>query len=260
MEQKKVQAIIIYTVIGLVSVFFLTRLSEFLVHGVGVAEYLDQKQTTVMQITAASTAASTAISMLPGDMGTAIADKMADMSTYSMLVLCAIFLEKYLVSVTGSLAFGIIFPAVCLLLVLNELVFNKTAFKEMCFKFLCVGLLVYAVVPISVMTSKSIEESYQASINTTVETALESAQEIENNSADESLLDKFLDTVTGGASAVMRNFEGTLNQFTQALSVLIVTSCLIPLIVLAFFWWLLKMLVRGVGLDPESYRLKLTEK
>ena len=55
---------------------------------------LQAKQETVLGLTAASTAASAAITLLPGDTATPIADKLADLSGYFLIVLCAIFLEN----------------------------------------------------------------------------------------------------------------------------------------------------------------------
>lgn len=52
---------------------------------------LEEKQETVLELTAASTAASAAITLLPGDTATPIADKLADLSGYFLIVLCAIF-------------------------------------------------------------------------------------------------------------------------------------------------------------------------
>ena len=47
-----------------------------------------------MKLTAASTAASAAVSALPGDTGSAIAEKLADLTSDFLIVLCAIMLEK----------------------------------------------------------------------------------------------------------------------------------------------------------------------
>ena len=62
---------------------------------------LDDKKTTALELTAAATAASAAITLIPGDAGTPIADKLADLSSYFLIVVCAIYLEKYLVTITG---------------------------------------------------------------------------------------------------------------------------------------------------------------
>ena len=66
---------------------------------------LDDKKQTVMELTAASTVTSALITLLPGDTATPIAEKMADVSGYLLVVLCAIYLEKYLVTITGYVAF-----------------------------------------------------------------------------------------------------------------------------------------------------------
>ena len=76
---------------------------------------LQAKQETVLELTAASTAASAAITLLPGDTATPIADKLADLSGYFLIVLCAIFLEKYLLTITAGAAFRLLFPLACLL-------------------------------------------------------------------------------------------------------------------------------------------------
>ena len=72
---------------------------------------LEEKQETVLELTAASTAASAAITLLPGDTATPIADKLADLSGYFLIVLCAIFLEKYLLTITAAAAFKVLIPA-----------------------------------------------------------------------------------------------------------------------------------------------------
>ena len=72
---------------------------------------LEEKQSTVLELAAASTAASAAITLLPGDAATPIAEKLADISGYFLLALCAIYLEKYLLTVTAYAAFRLLVPA-----------------------------------------------------------------------------------------------------------------------------------------------------
>ena len=73
-----------------------------------------------MKLTAASTAASAAVSALPGDTGSAIAEKLADLTSDFLIVLCAIMLEKYLLTITGYAVFRFILPAVCVLLIVRQ--------------------------------------------------------------------------------------------------------------------------------------------
>ena len=78
--------------------------SEFHKHSIAA---LEEKQTTVLELSAASAAASAAITLIPGDAATPIAEQLADLSSHFLVVLCAIYLEKYLLTITGFLAFKI---------------------------------------------------------------------------------------------------------------------------------------------------------
>lgn len=62
---------------------------------------LDDKKTTALELTAAATAASAAITLIPGDIGTPIADKLADLSSYFLIVVCAIYLENIWLPLRG---------------------------------------------------------------------------------------------------------------------------------------------------------------
>ena len=89
-------------------------------------ESLEKKQETVLELTAASTAASVAITLLPGDAATPIADKLADLSGYFLIVLCAIFLEKYLLTIMAGAAFRVLLPLACVLLAASLFFYRDT--------------------------------------------------------------------------------------------------------------------------------------
>ena len=78
---------------------------------------LDKSRSKVMELAAAAVASSSAITLLPGDVGTPIAQELADMSKYFLIVLCAIYLEKFLLTVTGFIACKYIIPVACLLFI-----------------------------------------------------------------------------------------------------------------------------------------------
>ena len=100
---------------------------------------LQGKQETVLELTAVSAAASTAITVLPGDVATPIADKLADLSGYFLIVLCAIFLEKYLLTITASATFYVLIPLSCALCAACILS-SKRFFGELAWKIVCFGL------------------------------------------------------------------------------------------------------------------------
>ena len=128
---------------------------------------LQGKQETVLELTAVSAAASTAITVLPGDVATPIADKLADLSGYFLIVLCAIFLEKYLLTITASATFYVLIPLSCALCA-AYILSSKRFFGELAWKIVCFGLAIVLIVPTSVYVSNVIEETYNTSISTTI--------------------------------------------------------------------------------------------
>ena len=242
---------------------------------------LDEKKNTVLELTMAATATSAVITLLPGDIGTPIAEKVADLSGYLLIVLCAIFLEKYLVTITGYAAFKIFIPAACVLFATNLFVSNRSL-DRLARKLLVFGICIFLVVPSSVKISDLIEHTYQAQIEATLEEAKGTEQLLENsveaeasdNTAESTvsgnqtsqsqqtaensnLWQKAKDALSGAKESVasvvenvtisseelVRKIETSLSHFVEAVAVMLITSCVIPLLVLFVFFWLIKILV-----------------
>ena len=141
---------------------------------------LDEKKQTVMELTAASTVTSALITLLPGDTATPIAEKMADVSGYLLVVLCAIYLEKYLVTITGYVAFTYLIPIACGLWIFN-LIFANVTVRKLAAKLAVFGLAISLVVPASVKISDLIGDTYQAQIEATIEDAKNTQSILENS-------------------------------------------------------------------------------
>ena len=112
---SKVFKVIIPLLLAAVSVFLLTGYAVSPELHAGTIASLDEKKTTVMELTAASTAAAAVVSALPDDTGTPIAEQLADLSGYFLIVLSAIYLEKYLTTLSGYAAFTVLIPLACLI-------------------------------------------------------------------------------------------------------------------------------------------------
>ena len=218
---------------------------------------LQEKQTTVLELTAASTAASAAITLLPGDIATPVAEKLADLSGYFLIVLCAIFLEKYLLTITAGAAFRLLFPLACLLLI--AYVFRgRKLFAMLAVKLICFGAAIMLIIPASVYVSDTIENTYSASINAAIENAKTTVKEAEAAESAASgqeettglsgLLSKVTDGISKAAAETVGRFKQVLNNLIEALAVMLVTSCLIPILVILFFLWLVK-LITGVSIQ-----------
>ena len=277
-KQKKIIFALIPIVIALLSFFVIARFTSSTEFNAKTIQSLDDKKTTVMELTAASTAASAAITLIPGDVGTPIANKLADLSSYFLIVLSAIYLEKYLVTITGYAAFKILVPIACVFFS-GYLLWRKEILRVVAQKFLLFGLAVYLVIPASVKVANMIETTYASSIESTIETAKQTTDEIESETGESGQMDDkssneksqsdsdsdskenaggffsgLFNKVQEGVSTATANVENVLNNFIEALAILLVTSCLIPILVLIFFVWLVKMLL-GLNIDiPTSVR------
>ena len=221
---------------------------------------LQGKQETVLELTAVSAAASTAITVLPGDVATPIADKLADLSGYFLIVLCAIFLEKYLLTITASATFYVLIPLSCALCAACILS-TKRFFGELAWKIVCFGLAIVLIVPTSVYVSNVIEETYNTSISTTIEDAKRVTEEIQTddstNNTEESygisgLFSKVTEGISKATTKTVDKFKRVLNNMIEALAVMLVTSCLIPILVIVFFFWLVK-LIFGINIPLPSH-------
>ena len=213
---------------------------------------LDEKTGTVLELTAASTAASAAITLLPGDTATPIADKLAELSSYFLIVISAIYLEKYLTTITGYAAFVILIPAACLLLSVNAFA-RRHQLRRIAWKLIVFALAVALVIPASVRVSDIIDETYASSIHTTINTAIQTTEEISVEEAAEEIqeaetaggLKGFFTGVKDTVSNTGDHIKRILNNFINALAVMLVTSCLIPILVMVFFVWIAKILMNS---------------
>ena len=240
--------IVLPLILALISIFVITGYASSVKTHAGTISSLDEKKSTVMELTATSAAASAAITVIPGDVATPIADKLADLSSYFLVVLSAIYLEKFLVTILGIAAFRYLIPAACIIFAANAF-FKSDGLRRLAIKLALFGIVMYMVIPASVRISDLIDSTYSTSVQSIIDSAKEQTKEIENSTADSSsdsdnqgLLGKLISGVESTVSGITADFEKTLSNFVDAAAVMIVTSCIIPILVLLFFVWIVKIL------------------
>ena len=212
---------------------------------------IDEKVETVMKLTATATLASAGISAIPGDTATPIAEKLADFTEYFLLVLTVLYAEKYLLAMTGAGAFKVLIPLSCAIFGVS-LFWGGKRLRTLGAKLALLALALYLVIPASISVSDLIYDSYQDTIDTTVTAAQELTDETSQLSGadgDQGLISGILARLSETASTLTRKAADTLSRFVETLAVLIVTSSLIPLLVLLFFLWVIRQLL-GVDLTP----------
>ncbi len=219
-------------------------------------EYLDEKQNDVLALSATSLTASTALTMIPGDAATPIANELAELSTYFIITICALLLEKCLLPVTGMLAFGLLIPAAMACFIYFTLFGRKSA-GTLGIRLIALSLVTSLLVPTSVGISKAIEGSFVPSVDRTIEAVEETVDKIENSSESEKFsISKMLSGVTTGVTKLVDDIKNMTNDFIEAIAIMLVTACLIPVIVLMIFARGTKMFLESVvGLSVSKMRL-----
>ena len=139
---KRIAVVLVLFVVAFLSINVFSKAASNPENHTKTIESLDEKKADVLKLTAASAAASAAIAAIPGDATTPVANKLADLTSYFMIILMVVFLEKYLVTLTGYAAFTILIPAACILLGIG-ICLNRTFFKMLAIKMAAFALVIF---------------------------------------------------------------------------------------------------------------------
>lgn len=245
--------IVILILVALFSNFIISRVVTSPKFNAKTIESLDEKKITVMKLAAASAATSTALTLLPGDIATPISNQIAELSKYFLLILSVILLEKMLVAVVGYISFSYIIPLACILGIVF-IIWEKEIFKTLAIKLSIFALIIFLAIPVSMKASDLIYGTHKDSIQETVDTTENNKEYIEEKSKElpveeKNLLEKiggYLSDITAkigsGVSDAVKKGEENFSAFLDAVSTLIITTCVVPLIVILIFIWSIKIL------------------
>ena len=254
MEKEKTEKILriaLFVVIMLAAVLSVTVLGRKYTDPssyAGSIASLNEKKVNVEKLAGSAAASSAAITLMPGDFGTPIADKLADLSEYLLVILIAIYIEKFLVSIAGILAFDILIPIGMVLLAVG--LFSRREVKLNALRIIALGAILVLLVPVSLRVSDLVERQYADEIQQAVDAANQNTEEIKgaaDRSDDDSVWTEFISKVKGGSATLLQKLESTISNFIDVIAVYIVTTCVIPVGVLVLGVWLVKMIFRRSG-------------
>ena len=239
----------------------------------GTMAELQEKETKVIELTGASAISSVAVAAVPGDATTPIANEIASVSAKLLIVFCAIILEKYLVSATWILLFRFIVPVVGLFAIIY-LFSQRKVFADLAVKLIAVGVAFIFVIPISMKIGRSIEDNHIDNFNNAVavlegyktDNRQDNTQPEESATSGGSIWSRakeYLENITSFASQKADELKSSAGisadkiklsivNMIEAIAVLIVTCCVIPLADMFIMFWIIKT-VFGLNLKlPEG--------
>lgn len=261
LSRNRLIIIVILIIIAILSSTVIAKYATSPENHLKTLEALDEKKAVAMKLTAAVTITSTAVSAIPGDTATFVAEQIAELADPLFLITCALYLEKFLFSTLGHVSFRILIPLVCMLGIICVIWKNKKL-RDFAFKLLVFALAIYWTIPFSVSVMKTVEKTFEESINQTYGQVDDITEEAESSVEHEDT-NKFLDFMEGigdKLTGTVENAKNALGIFIDAIAVLIITTCVIPIAVIFFFIWLIKTLF-GISIDlpkakPVSQSIK----
>lgn len=197
-------------------------------------EQTEEKIASVMTLSGGAAATSATLSLLPGDMCTPLAEQLAELAKYFLLILSALYLEKFLISLSGYISFMILIPLACLFVCI-AVVAGKQNLTRTAVKIALIGIIIFGIVPASVKLSDMVYQTQASKVNEAIDDY--NNLEIEGD-ADSGLFNEF-NTIT---TETIENVSSFMDNLLESLAVMIVTSCVIPLLVFFFLVWLVKVI------------------
>ena len=225
-------------------------------------ESIDQKKSTVLGVSAAIAGSATLLAAVPEDATTPLADELMDLSSYLVIVVCVLVLEKSLLTVFGALCCYFLIPLACLLAVIF-IVTRKSSFAEWAGKIAIFAVILLILVPGAMKLSDYIYEVNQISIEQSVEEIVE-PEVIEETPAEEQedlpwykkLWNNVTVAVEKTAEEAIAKGKEALNKFIDAVSLFVIAYCAVPIIILLIFLWVIKYIfginINVSGIIPKS--------
>lgn len=211
-------------------------------------ESVETSSQTVMKFSAATLSASLAISALPDDFATPLAESLADMNGYFIAILMILFLEKILIQYGVELAFAILIPCACIAIVL-AIITRKKILTNFAARLCVLGLAVAFVVPCSThitnYVAADLTEYVESTITETEDGADKMNAAMESREEGKTIFEKLSDlfeVAIGGISDLLLHLKNNIRKCMNSIAIMILTNCLMPVLTFFALKWILKEL------------------
>lgn len=203
---------------------------------------LDTQKDIATTLSVAVTAASTTLSTLPEDTASPIASELADLSLPLFIIVCILYLEKFLLTTFGWFAFTLLIPLACVLEIIY-IIKSDAALRTYIRKILILALALVMIVPMSARVTEMVYETFEDSVTSVFSKADGIVEETmaENEEERENAFVRFFVDLKDDVVSLIETAKNMLGIFTDAIAVLLITSCVIPILTAILFVWVLKL-------------------
>ena len=243
---EPIRNILILVLIGVFSFFIITSWLPDRGFIKDSIESVEESSNTVMKFSAATLSTSLAISALPDDFATPLADSLADMNIYFIAILVMLHFEQLLIRYGVKLAFAIAIPVACGIGILSILL-KKELLKGIAARVAVLGLAVALVVPCSTHMTNYIAADLPAYVENTIADTEDGGDKLneamEGGTEEQTMFEKLSDlfqTAINDMSNLMTHFQNTIRKCMNSIAILILTNCLMPIVNFFILKWILK--------------------
>lgn len=202
---------------------------------------LDEQKTEALTLSVAVTAASTALSTLPDDMASPIADELADLSLPLFLIVAIIYLEIFLLTTFGWITSTFLLPAACLLMI-SFILCRKEFILVWIKKILVLSLALVMLIPASAAITSHIEDTFSETVDQKLHAASHIANIAETEEEDgANAILSFFSGLADNVASLVNAARNMLSTLVDAVAVLMITSCIIPVLTLLLFLQAIKV-------------------
>jgi len=195
---------------------------------------LNEQKAEALTLSVSVTAASTALSTLPDDMASPIADELADLSLPLFMIVAIIYLEIFLLTTFGWITSTFMFPAACMLMICFILC-RKEFLLVWIKKIMVLSLALIMLIPVSAAITAQIENTYSETVDQKLHAASHIASIAESEEEDTNAILSFFSGLADNVASMVDAARNMLSTLVDAVAVLLITSCIIPVITLLLF-------------------------
>lgn len=247
----------VWLVVALISVFVVSPLVSSPSFVEGFQQPLEEMLLAVLGMAAGAASLSFILSAIPTDAALPIAEQLAELSSYFIFITGAILLLKMLIAAVGYVAFTFIVPAACLVGIASIFI-PMDGLRKLAYRLGVFAVVIFLAVPTSITLSQTLNSAYAHSAEQAAADANRVAAEAEaladeaaqaTEGADRNILEMAGDAIAGlfaGFGEAFQNVKddavATLNSYMEQIAVFIVTTCVIPVLTILMFGWVIKIL------------------
>ena len=208
-------------------------------------ESVEQSNQTVMAFSAATLSTSLAITALPDDFATPLAESLADMNVYFIAILVVLLLEKILIIYGIKLTFGLLIPCACIVAAI-AFASKKNFLQSFAVRLCILGLSVAFVVPCSTHITKYVAADLTAYVEETISETENGANKLntamEGDEEGKNMFEKLTElfqTAIRDISDLLLHFQNNIRRCMNSIAILILTNFIMPVLTFFVLKWVL---------------------